>query len=228
MCQDPYQMLGVSPTASKEEITQAYRKLAKKYHPDLNPGNEECARKMAEINAAYELIKSGKATAGSSATGGGSGSYQGQQRPYGSENPYWGYNPFGGFNPFGSYGQQQRAQERDEFDSVRVYVQSGYYAEALHMLSEMPNHTAQWYYYSAIANHGVGNSVTALNHAQQAVRMDPNNPAYRQVLDQLQSGGQYYQQRSRGFGIPNLGFMNICFGLFLARTCCMFCGYPYC
>lgn len=54
---DPYHVLGVSRDASEEEIKKAYRKLAKQYHPDLNPGNEEAARKMNEINAAYEQIK---------------------------------------------------------------------------------------------------------------------------------------------------------------------------
>ena len=57
MAKDPYSVLGVSPGASDDEVTKAYRKLAKKYHPDLNPGDEEAARKMSEINDAYEQIK---------------------------------------------------------------------------------------------------------------------------------------------------------------------------
>ena len=54
---DPYKVLGVSPDASDEEIKKAYRRLAKKYHPDLNPGDKAAAQKMQEINAAYEQIK---------------------------------------------------------------------------------------------------------------------------------------------------------------------------
>ena len=57
MTQDPYEVLGVPRGASEEEVTKAYRKLAKKYHPDLNPGDEEAAKKMSEINAAYNQIK---------------------------------------------------------------------------------------------------------------------------------------------------------------------------
>ena len=86
MITDPYKVLGVSPTASDEEITKAYRKLAKKYHPDLNQGDKEAAKKMSEINAAYEQIKNGGA---SQKIGG----YNGQSS-YGSSNTSGGYNPW--------------------------------------------------------------------------------------------------------------------------------------
>ena len=42
---DPYSVLGVARGASKEEVTKAYRKLAKKYHPDMHPGDKECEEK---------------------------------------------------------------------------------------------------------------------------------------------------------------------------------------
>ena len=57
MIDDPYKVLGVSPGASDEEIKTAYRRLAKKYHPDRNPNDPEAAKKMQQVNAAYEQIK---------------------------------------------------------------------------------------------------------------------------------------------------------------------------
>ena len=57
MIDDPYKILGVSRDASDEEIKRAYRQLAKKYHPDRNPGDTEAAKKMQQVNAAYEQIK---------------------------------------------------------------------------------------------------------------------------------------------------------------------------
>ncbi|NCC69856.1 MAG: J domain-containing protein, partial [Clostridia bacterium] len=79
---DPYKILGVSRDASDEDIKAAYRTLAKKYHPDHNPGNTAAAKKMNEINAAYDAIKSGDAKYGTS------GSYS--------------YNPGGAWNAWGA------------------------------------------------------------------------------------------------------------------------------
>ena len=56
MEKDPYEVLGISPGAAKEEIKKAYRKKAKQYHPDLHPGDEQAAEKMNEINIAYDRL----------------------------------------------------------------------------------------------------------------------------------------------------------------------------
>ena len=53
---DPYETLGVARSASQDEIKSAYRKLAKKLHPDLNPGDAKVESKFKDVSAAYELL----------------------------------------------------------------------------------------------------------------------------------------------------------------------------
>ncbi|WP_039757976.1 DnaJ domain-containing protein, partial [Bartonella queenslandensis] len=53
---DPYTILGVARTAKSQEIKSAFRKLAKKYHPDHNKDDAKAKEKFAEINQAYEII----------------------------------------------------------------------------------------------------------------------------------------------------------------------------
>ena len=180
---DPYQVLGVSRDASDEEIKQAYRRLAKKYHPDLNPGDQEAARKMQEVNAAYEQIKNPE-------------KFQQQQS---QSSGYSGYDPFG----FGGYQrayQQQSQPKGDQYQqSAAQYIRYGRYREALNVLQNSSNRDARWYYLSALANDGLGNQVTALEHIRRAVSMDPGNQEYLRVLDRIENGGESYRRQAGNF-----------------------------
>ncbi len=175
---DPYQVLGVSRDATDEQIKTAYRRLAKKYHPDLNPDDKEAARKMQEINAAYEQIKNPEKAAPNPGGGG------------------YGYDPFGGF-----YGRTYTQQnEGDRYQTAAwQYVRMGRYAEALNILSNSQDRDARWYYISALANDGLGNQVTALEHIRKAVSMDPENMEYMRILQYIQEGGAAYRQQAGAF-----------------------------
>ena len=227
MTSDPYKVLGVSPNASDDEIQKAYRRLVKKYHPDVNPGDENAEKKMREINAAYDQIRNIRE---------GKASYGGQNsNPYG--NPYGnagngGGGYYGGFSwedifgsGFGGYSQQQEATT--ELTAARNYINAGHYREALNVLNSVDSsqRNARWYYFHALANYGIGNRIEAMSDAEQAVRMEPDNFEYKQLLSRMKNGGATYQQYGGGSPIV-CGTSNICLDLCIANMLCGMCCRP--
>ena len=105
------------------------------------------------------------------------------------------------------------------------YVRAGRYQEALHVLSGMERKDAGWYYASAIANSGLGNNVSALQHAQRAVELEPGRMEYELLLRRLQGGGNWYDQMSTPYGgmtmVGNDMCCKICLMYNLCSMCCL-------
>ena len=191
MIDDPYKVLGVSPNASDDEIKQAYRRLAKQYHPDRNPGDETAAKKMQQVNAAYEQIKNPE---------------KAQPRPGGYQSSY-------------SQEPQGDAYQRSAYN----YIRYGRYREALNVLQNCTERNARWYYLSALANDGLGNQVTAMEHIRKAVSMEPENPIYLQTLRRMQQGGEAYREQAgnyRGFSLGGNPCAALCLCNLLSLFCC--------
>ena len=259
MPNDPFTVLGVSSSATEDEIKSAYRRLAKKYHPDLNPGNKEAEQKMREVNEAYtralQIKKTGRdpyqdpysGTSGSSGyynpfsqgPWGGAGGQGGYDNRYGyGDSRNRGENPFGdfGFDPFSAFfgGQQtwqqqtryrSRSYSNPELKNAENHVLANRFNDAVNLLNRIPTHDADWHALYARADLGLGNRISALDHARQAVRMAPDDDEFRSLLNTIESGRQaYHQYRSNGYGSRSTlcasPFLNCLVPIMLFNCCC--------
>lgn len=220
---DPYSILGVDRNAPDDEIKKAYRRLSRKYHPDANinnPDKEAAEAKFKEVQQAYQQIMDEREKGYSSESG-----YD--NSAYGGFGGYGGYGPFGGFDPFGGRGPQANTRSESEEDvhlrAAANYIRSGHYKEALNVLEGISSRGALWYFYSASANSGLGNNVTALEQAKEAVRLDPENIQYQFLLQRLQGGGTWYHQRQSMYGYPGTFDTSCCMKFCLANLMCNIC-----
>lgn len=210
MIHDPYRVLGVSTNATEEEIKKAYKALSRKFHPDANinnPNKEAAEEKFKEIQAAYQQIMKERTEGYGYRQSAGYG--YGQATGYGS-----GYG-----------GQNTGYEEEPRLRAAGNYLRNGYYREARNTLDSMSEQekNARWYYYSAVANSGLGNNVAALEHAKRAAVLEPNNYEYRNLVYRLESGGSWYEQRQAAYGYPYSGGNNLCLRLCLANLICNLC-----
>jgi molecular chaperone DnaJ len=250
MNKDPYEVLGVSRGATKEEIKAAYRKLAKRYHPDLNNGSPAADAKMKELNEAYTLlVKGGAQQQYGSAGRQGQGAYHNPYgRPSGGSASGRGGDPFEdffrGFTGFGGYtrnGQPQgdsrtsrhgahRRETSADLSAVQAAVLAGQYQKARYLLEGIAQRSAAWYYWSALTSLGAGQRMAALADARTAVQMEPSNADFTALLDDLQAGGRQYQRQSADLGgIRNIVCGNPCMTLCAVNMLCnCFCNGANC
>ena len=211
---DPYQVLGVSRDASDDEVKKAYRNLSRKYHPDANinnPNKAQAEEMFKKVQAAYDQIMKERQY-------GGHGTAGSQYGPGSSH--YGGYS--GGFGGFGGFGASDR-EEEPRMQAVRNFINSGHYQEACNVLNSIQERNARWYYYSAIANSGIGNQINALEYARKAVQMEPGNAEYRQLVSRLENNGRWYADRGTQYGFGTDGRSNC-----LSDLCCCMCASSMC
>ena len=220
---DPYSVLGITRGATDREIKKAYREMSRKYHPDSYTDETEkkwAEEKFREVQEAYNQIVDERS---------------GKTSGYGNA---------------GGYGSssQSYSEEDQHLMAAMNYIRARRYNEALNVLNGISNHNAAWYYYSSIANMGLGNNNVALEQAKQAMDMEPGNMQYRQYYQQLQNGGGFYGGSpfgspfgggyggggsyggygSYGGGYDSCGTGNLCCDLWCADTLCECMGGDLC
>ncbi len=257
MTKDPYEVLGIDRNASSDEVKRAYRRKARENHPDLNPNDSEAARRMNEVNEAYDRImnpskyeaadrraQAARGQAGGTRTSTSSqGGYTSGPSGYGYGNPYgqggaqgWTVFDFDDLFGFGGFGNADGAPIRPEpspRDSVTVRnaindINAGQYQRAISTLNTVVSteRNARWHYLVAIANHGCGNTLAAVEHIRKAVQMEPHNQDYLHAQRAFQYSGSAYRQQGQdhGFTVTSISPFTLCLGIWccgpsLCRMC---------
>lgn len=200
---DPYKILGVSPTATDDEVKKAYRELARKYHPDKYAGTDLAdlaSEKMKEINAAYDQIQSMRSAKQQGTGGTYGGAYGGQQSAYGQ-----------------TYGASD--SHREEYAAVRNLINRGELEEAEELLAsiEPSERSAEWNFLMGCIAARRRYFADALRYFDAACAGDPYNMEYRMERDNLRrhamgaSGG--YRTTSTTSDLCDCCTAMLCFNL---------------
>ena len=201
---DPYSVLGISRGASADEVKKAYRKLSRIYHPDANvnnPNKAQAEEKFKQVQEAYNQIM------------------------YELEH---GTSSYGGSSSYGSYGSYGSSSGGDDPKLVAAinFVRNRQFNEAIIVLDEITDRNAKWFYVHAYACAGLGNIMRAKEDARIAVQMEPNNPEYINLLNQLEQTAGWYSGMGTGYGQAGAGTGSCCAQLLcfelLCHCCC--CG----
>lgn len=176
---DPYSILGVSPGATDEEVKNAYRNLARRYHPDNyddnNPLKELAKEKMQEINAAYDEIQRDRTSGNSSSSSSGSG-----------------YN----------YGYTRGNSSSGIYTTIRQKINERKYREAEELLASVSEYdrTADWHFLNSVCLMQRGKTADAMRELELACTMDPSNQEYQKAKEMFNTAGSRYGSTYYGEG----------------------------
>ena len=205
---DPYKVLGVPPNATEAQIKEAYRELAKKYHPDKyvnNPLADLAAEKMREINEAYDYLTKNKNTGNSG-------------RGFSGNGGYYGGNTYNG---------QNSGSSDSRFFEIRRMINENRLEDAERALNAATVRNAEWHYLMGVIKERRGWHDMAFQHFARATQLDPYNAEYRNAFNAMNArrgaytaGGNQY-----GYGTP-VGCCNCdtCSTLMCADCCCEMMG----
>jgi molecular chaperone DnaJ len=237
MVNDLYSVLGVSRDASKEEIKKAYRAKAKQYHPDLNPNDPNAARKMNEINEAYDMLSNPEKYASKGPFSSYNGGSDSGTRGYNTGGPHtqYEYREFNFDDLFG-FGSARRASipkpKKKESDSEMMskvidLIYANQYVMAVGFLNQMTSdmRDARWYYVSSIANFSLGNEIQAQELIARAIQMEPDNREYFETYTIMRRTNSEYRRQGQEYGatVDCSQCCLVCCETYLMWHCCCGC-----
>lgn len=192
---NPYQVLGVAETATDAEIKNAYRELAKKYHPDNyadSPLADLAQEKMKEINEAYDMICDMRKNPGSS-----------KQSDY--HNTY-----------------NQAGYTHTNFPDVRRLIREGRLDDAMQILNGVSgvSRSAEWYFLMGMIFSRKGWTEQAYSYFQTACRMEPNNQEFLSALNNMNARRNYNPSGYNTVNPAGCSVCDVCTGIMCADCCC--------
>ncbi len=236
---NPYEILGIPNNSTDAEVKDAYRKLAKKYHPD-NYNNapdiaDVAAEKMREVNEAYNTIMKDRKNGGSSSY---SASSSSSSSSAGSSSSRQSWNSGAGSSQ-STYAQSNaratytadnssRYSTTTDFANVRGLIMSGQYDDADEVLNlvSADRRCAEWYFLKGTVLYSRGWLEQAFTYLQTAVNMDPNNNEYRAAYNQAAKmrGGAAGGYKVSGKDGVGCNLCSSCCSFICADQCCECCG----